>query len=233
MDGSGTYLKDLNSELENAQKKLLAIFKLIFKGDEVQSAYLLYNLLAKVHQKSPEGMPMGHFNVNISGLNSIQAKQIQDLLKTVLAIQLNLVITTESLTEMRFQPRKNYDTNQMEPGMLQMLEGTNVVCDETHIKEGKIEKNGISNIKALAELIEDQKVVYDFQYVQQDFSLSASVVILSESRSMFKNAYHVPGKGEGEAMSESMMEEILNDQDLIQQLRKYFLLLTHFSELLL
>jgi hypothetical protein len=53
----------------------------------------------------------------------------------------------------------------MEPGMLQMLEGTNVVCDETHIKEGKIEKNGISNIKALAELIEDQKVVYDFQYV--------------------------------------------------------------------
>lgn len=84
----------------------------------------------------------------------------------MLAIQLNLVITTESLTEMRFQPRKNYDTNQMEPGLLQMLEGTNVICDETHITEGKIEKNGISNIKALAELIEDQKVVYDFQYVQ-------------------------------------------------------------------
>jgi len=54
----------------------------------------------------------------------------------------------------------------MEPGLLQMLEGTNVICDETHITEGKIEKNGISNIKALAELIEDQKVVYDFQYVQ-------------------------------------------------------------------
>ena len=53
----------------------------------------------------------------------------------------------------------------MEPGLLQMLEGTNVICDETTIKEGKIEKNGISNIKALAELIEDQKVVYDFQYV--------------------------------------------------------------------
>ena len=50
---------------------------------------------------------------------------------------------------------------------------------------------------------------------------------------MFKNALHVPGKGEGEAMSSSMMEEILHDQDLIQQLRKYFLLLTHFSELLL
>ena len=92
--------------------------------------------------------------------------QIQDLLSGILALQLNLNITTESLTEMRFQPRKNYDTNQMEAGVLQMLEGTNVICDETHIKEGKIEKNGINNIKALAELIEDQKVVYDFQYVQ-------------------------------------------------------------------
>jgi hypothetical protein len=81
----------------------------------------------------------------------------------------------------------------MEPGLLQMLEGTSLICDETQIKEGKIEKNGISNIKALAELIEDQKVVYDFQYVQQDFPISASVAILSESRSMFKNAVHVPG----------------------------------------
>jgi hypothetical protein len=54
----------------------------------------------------------------------------------------------------------------MEAGVLQLLEGTNVICDETQIKEGKIEKNGINNIKALAELIEDQKVAYDFQYIQ-------------------------------------------------------------------
>jgi hypothetical protein len=98
----------------------------------------------------------------------------------------------------------------MEPGMLQMLEGTNVICDETHIKEGKIEKNGINNIKALAELIEDQKVVYDFQYVQQDFPLSASVLILSESRSMFKNATHVPGsKADSHSMDSQKLQEII------------------------
>jgi hypothetical protein len=43
-----------------------------------------------------------------------------------------------------------------------MLDGTNIICDETQIKEGKVEKNGVANIRALAELIEDQKVVYDF-----------------------------------------------------------------------
>jgi len=46
-----------------------------------------------------------------------------------------------------------------------MLDGTHIVCDETQMMEGKIEQNGVANIKALAELIEDQKVVYDFQYV--------------------------------------------------------------------
>lgn len=43
----------------------------------------------------------------------------------------------------------------MEPSIFQMIEGTNLICDETHMKEGKIEKNGVFNIKALAELIED------------------------------------------------------------------------------
>jgi hypothetical protein len=32
------------------------------------------------------------------------------------------------------------------------------------MSSGKIDKNGVPNIKALAELIEDQKVVYNFEY---------------------------------------------------------------------
>jgi len=68
---------------------------------------------------------------------------------------MNILITTESLTEMRFQPRKNYDTNEMEAGMFQMLDGSNIIVDETHLKEGKMTGNAVTNIKALAELIED------------------------------------------------------------------------------
>jgi hypothetical protein len=35
---------------------------------------------------------------------------------------------------MRFAPHKNYDTNQMEPGLFQMLDGTALICDETGIQ---------------------------------------------------------------------------------------------------
>jgi hypothetical protein len=51
----------------------MAIFKLILKNDSVASSYLLFNLLSKVHQRSPEGMPIGHLNINISHLTAQQA----------------------------------------------------------------------------------------------------------------------------------------------------------------
>jgi hypothetical protein len=50
----------------------------------------------------------------------------------------------------------------MEAGMMQMLDGTSLIVDETKLDSGKFENNGVHNIKALAELIEDQKVTYDF-----------------------------------------------------------------------
>ena len=186
-------LHESKQDLFASQQKLLAIFKLILKGDTLSSNYLLLNLLAQVNQRTPEGMALGQLCINISGVNSEQAAQISAILKLILPLQLSMKITTDSLSEMRFQPSKNYDTNMMEPGLFQMLDGTNIICDETHMTEGKVEKNGVANIRALAELIEDQKVVYDFQYMHQDFPISASVLIMSStSRSMFKNAIEVP-----------------------------------------
>lgn len=79
-------------------------------------------------------------------------------------------------------------------------------------------------------------MVYDFEYMQQDFPCSASVLLLSsDSRSMFKNCIQVPAKviNESAYMTEQKFSQILSDQELMQQLRKYFLLLTHFSDLTL
>jgi len=70
--------------------------------------------------------------------------------------------------------------------------------------------------------------------MQQDFPISASVLLLSsEGRSMFKNSTHVPVKGKNENISSKKFNEIISDIDLLQELRKYFLLLTHFSDLTL
>lgn len=70
-------------------------------------------------------------------------------------LQMSFDLTTKNMSELRFSPKKNYDTNQLEAGLFQMLDGTSLILDETQMNEGKIEKHGVFNIKALAELIED------------------------------------------------------------------------------
>jgi hypothetical protein len=52
-------------------------------------------------------------------------------------------------------PKKNYDTNQLEGGLLQMMDGTAVICDETIMKEGQLKETGVFNIKGIATLIEE------------------------------------------------------------------------------
>lgn len=80
----------------------------------------------------------------------------------------------------------------LEPGVLQLIDSTFLIVDETQLGEGQIKEQGVANIKALATLIEQQVVTYDFMYSQMDMPLSCGVLILSGGRSMFKNARHVP-----------------------------------------
>jgi hypothetical protein len=103
-----------------------------------------------------------------------------------------LPLTLETLDTKKFSPRKNYDTNLLESGLLQMVDGTFLIGDETVMKTGTVKENGIASIKALATLIEQQVVEYDFQYYQQSYPINAGVIILSEGRSMFKNSTHLP-----------------------------------------
>lgn len=66
-------LKDFRQELFKTWQKLKAVFKLILKGDEVASEFLLLNLISKVHNRTPEGFILGHLNINLYGLSNAEA----------------------------------------------------------------------------------------------------------------------------------------------------------------
>ena len=71
--------------------------------------------------------------------------------------------------------------------------------------------------------------------MHQDFPISASVLILSDDgRSMLKNSIWIPVKPESELeIQPSKFDAIISDKELLQKLRKYFLLLSHFSDVTL
>lgn len=111
-----------------------------------------------------------------------------------------------------------------------------VLADETVLKEGQVKGESVNNIKALATLIEQQVVEYDFQYYQQSYPVSAGVIVISDGRSMFKNTLQVPlpqlgsGKAALPPFDEAKFAQILADQDLLNEFRRYYLLLAAFSE---
>ena len=61
---------------------------------------MILNLVSKVHTRNPQ--PLGDLSLNIAGVTPQQVSQIRALLSNILALQLDLKITTQSLTEMRF-----------------------------------------------------------------------------------------------------------------------------------
>ena len=95
-----------------------------------------------------------------------QCKLLTQFLKAIIPFTLYLPVTIETLETKVMSPKKNYDTNLLEPGLLQMVDGTLVIIDESTMKAGTIKENGLTSIKAIATLIEEQIVTYDFQYFQ-------------------------------------------------------------------
>ena len=64
---------NFRQDLFKTYQKLLAVLKLLLKGDEIASEFLLLNLISKVHTRLPEGIPLGHLNINLYGLSNMEA----------------------------------------------------------------------------------------------------------------------------------------------------------------
>lgn len=101
-------------------------------------------------------------------------------------------ISIDNIQKVPLIPKKNTDTNKLEQGKLQVAQFTQVLFDETHMKEGKMEgETAIFNIRGITELIEEQQVTYIFPYAETRIELNVPVLVFSHGRSMFKNALPV------------------------------------------
>lgn len=80
--------------------------------------------------------------------------------------------------------RKDYTTNKLTSGLLQLAPHTHLVLDETKLQPGKLESSGVEAVQSIAHLIKTQKLKYNFQFYQLEFNTDVPVLIFSEGRSM-------------------------------------------------
>jgi len=193
---------------------------------------VLLSILARVHTRQDTFL-LGNVSLNLTGVSCLQARHLSKFLSAILPFLAHVPVTIDTLETKRFSPRKNYDTNLLETGLLQVADGTFFLLDETVMKEGQLKGEGIAAIKAIATLIEQQAVEYDFQYYQQSFPVNAGVLVTSDGRSMFKNTLHLPVRQSGPApaaFDEQKFAQVLADGELLGQFRRYVLLLSTFSD---
>ena len=64
-------------------------------------------------------------------------------------------------------PIQDYESNRVISGRLQLAKGTEVVLDETVLVPGRVDEKGIRNLTILGNLIQWQRLDYDFKWTTQ------------------------------------------------------------------
>ncbi|KAG2181550.1 hypothetical protein INT44_008365 [Umbelopsis vinacea] len=94
-----------------------------------------------------------------------------------------LPLSLDVLNTTNFYPRSN-DEN-LHAGVLQLLDGTTVLVDETMLKEGTLKEQGVKNMRALNKVIQQQVLGYAYPFHEFDLSTDIGFIVLSRAKSMF------------------------------------------------
>ncbi|KAI7902457.1 putative alanine racemase-domain-containing protein [Cokeromyces recurvatus] len=175
-------------------------------GDKLAAEFVLLQLLSRITLKN-SGLKIGSFTLNVSGfsshkttesdkknsmlaLNNPVTKTVADVLESLTVHSVNLPLTIDMLNKTRFSP-KSVNEN-LEAGLLQLVDGTVLLVDETVLDEGKLVDLGVRNFQALQNLIQHQTLTYEFPYSQYNFDTDINVLSLSTSKSMLPNHCSIP-----------------------------------------
>nr|XP_039263900.1 mini-chromosome maintenance complex-binding protein-like [Styela clava] len=175
----------MQKDASTVRSCLLGLLEKALLGDSLAAEYLLLHLISRVYSRR-DMLALGKFSLNISGIppNSTYPRILSKFLQDLVTKLYYLPMSIDKLNEGKFIPTKNYSTNRLDSGILQLSTGTHLVLDETMLKPGTMDANGVKNVQALKNVLTFQKVDYNFQFHEASFDCDINVLILSEGKSM-------------------------------------------------
>uniref|UniRef100_A0A182UKI8 Mini-chromosome maintenance complex-binding protein n=1 Tax=Anopheles melas TaxID=34690 RepID=A0A182UKI8_9DIPT len=180
---------------ETTYKDLHNLLTQCLFGDGVAADYLLCHLVSSVYIRD-EVECRGQFCLNLSNIPAEvlpgYTRSLYELLELLLPASHYLPMTLDNMNTLQFAPKKDYKTNKLTSGILQLAPHTHLVLDETRLEAGKLESAGVEAVKHVAHLIKAQRLKYDFQFYQLDFNTDVPVLVLSEGKSMLPSNCYLP-----------------------------------------
>ncbi|XP_065184738.1 mini-chromosome maintenance complex-binding protein-like [Sycon ciliatum] len=191
--------KEVSAEaLSNAsacREELRQQFSALLAGDQLAAEYLLLHLVSTVYARH-DASTMGKFSLNLSGVpradSAALIRQLAVAIEQIVPKFYNLPMSLGHLNKQALCPKKDYSTNRLTTGQLQLSEGTVMLLDETALSEGQLNETGISNIVAINSVLSRQQLAYDFQYQTIDFPTNVNAIVVSEGKSILQVDCQVP-----------------------------------------
>ncbi|XP_012274497.1 mini-chromosome maintenance complex-binding protein isoform X2 [Orussus abietinus] len=206
----------------------MVLSQLLF-GDELAAEYLICHMISSNYMRN-DYLCLGSFPMNITDFPITRytsfPKELYEVLSEFLPKTHFLEISLSCLNDANLTPKKDYDTNRLTSGVLQLSDNTHLIIDETKLSSGQVTQSGRQNYAAIDSLIKFQKVAYDFKYYTMEYEVDIPVLILSEAKSFVPGIMQVPLKTEEETSNlyPQILEatkHFLKDENRLNDIRRY------------
>ncbi|KAL6848125.1 hypothetical protein ACP4OV_022253 [Aristida adscensionis] len=174
------------SLLKGIRQSLLSHLTLLLGKDELAAQCLLLHLLSRLRNRV-DVVTVGRLSLNFTGFNresaSIFGNQLHTLIQGLVPYSQTIPLSIEYLNTATLQPRKDNKSGRLVTGVLQLPQGTHLTFDETVLQTGSLTSKGVENTMLLKNLMESQKVEYDFEYYKLEMATDVQLLTLSEGKS--------------------------------------------------
>ncbi|GMY08375.1 mini-chromosome maintenance complex-binding protein [Fagus crenata] len=165
---------------------LLRHLTAVLGNDSFAAHFMLLHLLSRVHTRV-DTLAVGKLSLNLTGFSkesvSLFGHRLSHAVKDLLPFTHCIPLTVEYLNSASLAPKKDYETNRLITGVLQLAEGSHLIIDETQLESGTLNSVGVENATLLKTLMELQKVEYDFKYYKMEMAADVQMLIISEGKS--------------------------------------------------
>lgn len=130
------------------------------------------------------------------GVGKAEVAALTAVLQALLPRVVSLPLSIDRLNSAPWVPRKDYDSNVLVAGPLQAADGTELILDETALETGTLTQVGLTNLNSLKEVIQAQRVEYDFQFYQMGMARICAAPLPARVYSVPRIHSHALVKGE-------------------------------------
>lgn len=177
-----TTFAPLGTTTSDVRNALIRFLAQALDGDMLMAEYVLLALLGKVHIRR-NGIIIGPFSVNLTGLEHVQLRLVETLRQLMPAVVCQ-PLSVGSLNDPT-QPLYVRGTDSgIQAGRLQLAPGTCLILDETKMDEGELNEAGVKNIRALLSLLQYHTLPCVFPYSEMDLPADLVFIILSQGKSI-------------------------------------------------